>query len=187
MKPTRFAGGSFRGVRRTSRNELIEIRDEQRDDVDAVRDVNRQAFGHEQEGRIIDALRERGGVVLSLVAVTNGTIVGHIMFSPATVGPVLGAALGPMAVAPGNQRKGIGTQLVARGVEQLRNRGCPFIVVIGHPAFYARFGFQSAPAQALTCAWDVPAAAFMVNVLHPDSAGRLQGSVEYRTEFSTVE
>jgi len=127
-------------------NDVIEIRDEQPGDVGAVWEVNRQAFDQEQEGRIIDALREHGGALLSLVAIADGAVVGHIMFSPLTVGLVVGAALGPMAVLPAYQRQGIGSRLVERGVERLRSDGSPFIVVIGHPEFYPRFGFESAGA-----------------------------------------
>ena len=165
---------------------MIEIRDERPDDVDAVREVNRQAFDQEQEGRIVDALRERGAALLSLVAVAEGVVVGHIMFSPLTVGTVVGAALGPMAVVPAWQRRSIGSQLVTRGVGRLRDRGCPFIVVIGHPEFYPRFGFRSATAYGLTCKWDVPAEAFMVNILNPQVGGSLLGRAEYRDEFSTI-
>ena len=170
-----------------TKNNMIEIRDEQPGDVDAVREVNRQAFDQEQEGRIVDALRERGAAILSLVAVADGVVVGHIIFSPLTVGPVVGAALGPMAVVPAHQRQGIGGQLVMRGVERLRERGCPFIVVIGHPEFYPRFGFRSAGAQGLTCEWDVPAEAFMVNILNRQVGGSLRGRAQYREEFSTIE
>lgn len=166
---------------------VIEIRDEQPGDVDAIREVNRQAFDQEQEGRIVDALRQRGAVILSLVAVADAVIVGHIMFSPLAVGPLVGAALGPMAVIPARQRQGIGGQLVTRGVERLRDSGCPFIVVIGHPEFYPRFGFRTAGAQGLTCEWDVPAEAFMVNVLNPQVRNSLRGRAEYREEFSTIQ
>ena len=64
---------------------LIEIRGERPSDIDGIREVNRQAFNQEQEGRIVDALREQGGALLSLVAVANGLVVGHVMFSPLTV------------------------------------------------------------------------------------------------------
>ena len=114
-------------------------------------------------------------------------IVGHIMFSPLTVGSVVGAALGPMAVIPAHQRRGVGSQLVTHGVERLRDRGCPFIVVIGHPEFYPRFGFRSAAAQGLTCEWDVPAEAFMVNILNPQVGSSLRGHAQFREEFSTTE
>jgi len=170
-----------------TKNNVIEIREEQPGDVDAVREVNRQAFEQEQEGRIVDALRERGAAILSLVAVADGVVVGHIIFSPLTVGPVVGAALGPMAVVPAHQRQGIGGRLVTRGVERLRERGCPFIVVIGHPEYYPRFGFRSAGAQGLTCEWDVPAEAFMVNILNRQAGGSLRGRARYREEFSTIE
>lgn len=166
---------------------MIEIRPEQPHDLSAIREVNRQAFNQEQEGRIVDALREHGGTLLSMVAITDGLVVGHIMFSPLTVGPVAGAALGPMAVLPHYQRQGIGSRLVERGLERLRDQGCPFVVVIGHPEFYPRFGFQRAADYRLTCAWDVPPEAFMVTVLKPEMAGSLAGLAEYRSEFSTVE
>jgi putative acetyltransferase len=165
---------------------MIEIRDEQPGDVEAVREVNRQAFGQEEEGRIVDALRAHGGVLLSLVAVVDSVVVGHIMISPLTSGPVVGAALGPMAVRPTHQRQGIGSQLVESGIERLRGSGCPFMVVIGHPEFYPRFGFQPAAAYGLTCEWDVPADVFMVNVLNSDLGGTLAGHMQYRPEFSTA-
>jgi putative acetyltransferase len=165
----------------------MEIRDEQPGDVDAVREVNGQAFGQDQEGRIVDALRSHGAVLLSLVAVSEGAVVGHILFSPLTVGPVVGAALGPMAVLPVHQRHGIGSRLVERGLERLRAAGCPFVAVIGHPAFYPRFGFRPAAGQGLTCDWPVPPEAFMVAVLDPDVTDRLAGRAAFRPEFSTVD
>jgi putative acetyltransferase len=92
-----------------------------------------------------------------------------------------------MAVLPAYQRKGIGSRLVERGIERLRAGGCPFIVVIGHPEFYPRFGFQPAGAYGLRCEWDVPAEAFMVNILNPELGDRLTGLARYRAEFATVE
>jgi len=114
-------------------------------------------------------------------------VVGHILFSPLTVGAKAGAALGPMAVRPAYQRQGIGTQLVAQGLERLRERGCPFVVVIGYREFYPRFGFGSAAALGLTCEWEVPAEVFMVNILNEELRGRLQGRAQYRAEFSISE
>ena len=79
---------------------MIEIREEHTEDVAAIRDVNKRAFGQEQEGNIVDALRSNGAALLSLVATVNGRVVGHIMYSQLTVGDVTGAALGPMALCP---------------------------------------------------------------------------------------
>src|SRR5437867_3527127 len=110
---------------------LIEIREERSDDVPAIRDVNNRAFGQEQEADIVDALRSNGAGLLSLVATLSGQVVGHIMYSPIAVGGKLtGAALGPMAVLPEYQRRGIGCKLVETGNQKLKDRGCPFIIVI---------------------------------------------------------
>src|SRR5215831_13732695 len=108
----------------------IEIREEQSSDIPAIREVNRRAFGRDHEGNIVDALRTNGGVSLSLVASMNGVVVGHILYSPAVVGLVEGAALGPMAVLPEHQRRGIGSRLVIRGNQQRKDAGCPFVVVL---------------------------------------------------------
>lgn len=164
---------------------VIEIRDEEPGDVERIRDVNRRAFGQEEEGRIVDALRRRQMAQLSLVAADGREIVGHIMFSPVTVGRVLGSGLGPMAVLPGHQRRGIGSQLVVAGIERLRYLGCPFVVVLGHPAYYPRFGFRPAAAFGLTCEWDVPPDTFMVYLLGPLASDALRGVARYPAEFST--
>lgn len=166
---------------------MIEIRDERPGDVAAIRKVNRLAFAQDQEGRIVDALRANGAAMLSLVAIDDDAVVGHIMFSPLFVGAVQGAGLAPMAVTPSHQRQGIGSRLVEAGVERLRTMGCPFIVVIGHPAFYPRFGFQPAASHGLTCQWEVRAEAFMVKVLNPEVGDHLRGMAQYRDEFATVE
>jgi putative acetyltransferase len=166
---------------------MIDIRDEQPGDVTAIREVNRLAFAQEEEGRIVDALRANGATTLSLVATDNNAIVGHIMFSPLFIGTVQGAGLGPMAVVPSHQRQGIGSRLVAAGIGHLHTQGCPFIVVIGHPTFYPRFGFRRVASYGLTCEWEVPAEGFMVKVLNPEVAGLLRGIAHYRREFSSTE
>ncbi len=165
----------------------MEIRDEQPGDIAAIREVNRQAFGQEFEGRIVDALRANGAVTLSLVATEADAVIGHILFSPLSVGRLVGAGLGPTAVLPSHQRQGIGSRLVDAGVERLRSGGCQFIVVIGHPVFYPRFGFRPAAAYGLICQWDVPPEAFMVNILNPEVGDKLQGLAQYRPEFPTTE
>lgn len=166
---------------------LIEIRQECAGDVAAIRDVNRRAFGQEQEGNIIDALRENRAVLLSLVAVLDGTIVGHILYSPATVaGRIDGAALGPMAVLPDYQRQGIGSKLVEAGNQQLKDVGCPFVVVLGHADYYPRFGFGSAKDYGITCEWEVPDDVFMLLVLDAVKMRDVHGLVRYRREFSSV-
>jgi putative acetyltransferase len=162
------------------------VRDEQIGDVAQIREVNQRAFGQDQEANIVDALRADGAALLSLVATENDQVVGHIMFSAATIGSVTGAALGPMAVHPLHQRQGIGSQLVVAGTRSLQQAGCPFIVVIGHAEFYPRFGFKPASTFDLTCEWDVPDDVFLVLMLDPVRTASLSGMVKYRHEFSTV-
>lgn len=165
---------------------MIEIREEHPDDVDAIRNVNKRAFGQEQEGHIVDALRSNGAALLSLVATLNGRVVGHVMYSPITVGDVTGAALGPMAVLPEHQRLGIGSKLVEAGNQKLKDAGWPFIIVLGHAHFYPRFGFTPASALGITCEWDVPADVFMVLILDQQKMDGISGSAKYRQEFSSV-
>ena len=165
----------------------IEIREEQSGDIPAIRDVNRRAFGRDQEGNIVDALRTSKSVLLSLVGSLNGQVVGHILYSPAVVGGVLeGAALGPMAVLPEYQRQGIGSRLVQEGNQTLKEAGCPFIIVLGHARFYPRFGFTPARVYGITCKWDVPDDVFMVLLLNEAKPQGMSGMAEYRHEFSTV-
>jgi putative acetyltransferase len=165
---------------------VIEIRREQPDDIAAIRDVNRRAFGQNQESNIVDALRANGAAALSLVAAVDGQAVGHIMYSPLVVGDVQGAALGPMAVVPEHQNRGLGTRLVEAGNEYLRHDGCPFVAVLGHPTFYPRFGFRPANTYGIMCEWNVADEVFMVLVLDEAKMAGAVGTAKYRTEFSTV-
>ena len=165
---------------------LIEIREEHPGDVTAIRDVNTRAFRQEQEGNIVEALRSNGAALLSLVATLDGRVVGHIMYSPLSVGEVTGAGLGPMAVLPEHQRQGIGSKLVTVGNRKLKDAGYAFIVVVGHPAFYPRFGFRPASLYGVSCEWEVPDDVFMLLVLDQTKMQGASGLARYRPEFSTV-
>lgn len=172
---------------------LVEIREERPDDLAAIRGVNNRAFGQDQEANIVDALRSNGAALLSLVATLNDRaatasdrVVGHIMYSPATIGDVTGAALGPMSVLPEHQRQGIGTKLVSTGNQKIRESGYPFIIVLGHPAFYPRFGFRRASSLSVKCEWDVPDDVVMLLILDESKMQGISGLVKYRHEFSTI-
>jgi putative acetyltransferase len=165
----------------------IEIRIEQPQDIEAIRNVNDRAFGQMQEGRIIERLRRSCDGILSLVAVVGNRVVGHILFTPVTIeGPrvTLGLGLAPMAVLPEFQRRGIGTKLVTDALKIIRASGCPFVVVLGHADYYSRFGFQPASERRLECQWkDVPDDAFMVLVLDESLMAGVIGVARYRDEF----
>jgi putative acetyltransferase len=164
----------------------IEIREEDPSDVATIRDLNKLAFGQDQESNIVGALRSNEAALLSLVATLKGRVVGHIMYSPVSLGDVVGAGLGPMAVLPDHQRQGIGSKLVETGNQKLGEAGRPFIVVLGHADFYPRFGFKPASTYGITCEWEVPDNVFMVLVLDQGKMHGVSGLAKYRPEFSTV-
>ena len=170
---------------------MIEIRKEQPGDAAAVRLVNEQAFGRPQEADVVDALRRGCDGLLSLVAMDKARVVGHVLFSPATVeGPgsvVEGMGLAPMAVLPEYQRQGIGSMLVEEGLRILRASSCPFVIVLGHPEYYPRFGFERASKYALRSQWEgVPDEAFMILVLDETQLGGTSGVARYRNEFDAA-
>ncbi len=157
---------------------------------EAVRRVNRQAFGREDEGALVDALRENGAVICSLVAEENDAVVGHVLFSPATLsngnaGQTV-AALGPVAVLPERWRRGIGDALIRVGLDICREQGYGIAVVLGHPTYYPRFGFR--PSRPLGIRWehDAPEEAFMVMELRPGALDGARGVIRYRPEFDGV-
>ncbi len=132
---------------------MISIREETSHDLCAIREVTLAAFaasefGHNGEADLIDALRTSDSDHLSLVAHSDHDVVGHILFTSVTVRTpqqqYLGMGLAPMSVSPQHQRNGVGSLLVTEGLDRLFGDGCQFVVVLGHPAYYPRFGFQSA-------------------------------------------
>ena len=134
----------------------VTVRPEVKDDLPAIDRVNREAFGREGEALIVKAVREGGEPTISLVAVADGDVVGHILFSPATISsdsrewPAIGLA--PMSVLPEYQRQGIGSKLVNRGLDSCREAGYERAIVLGHASYYPRFGFR--PAQVWDIRWE---------------------------------
>lgn len=168
----------------------ITIRQEMPGDASTIRRLNEAAFGQTDEADLVDALRKNCDDLLSLVAVEGDEIVGHALWSPANIesGKTVtkGMGLGPVGVLPKFQRKGIGTALINEGIGLLRSRACPFIMVLGHPAYYPRFGFVPAAGHGITSEWDMPDSAFLVLLLEPSCATHIRGIAKYRPEFSMV-
>jgi len=169
---------------------MIEIREEQPDDIQVIREINVCAFGQPQEADIVDKLRTFCNDVLSLVAITEDNhVVGQIFFSPAIIvqgkeKTVEGVGLAPMAVFPEYQRQGVGLRLVKAGLAILKDRGCPFVIVLGHPEYYPRFGFKRASCLNILSEWDVPDEAFMILVLNESKIKEIKGLAKYRPEFN---
>ena len=158
--------------------------------MSAVRQVNEEAFGQKDEARLVDALCHYGSSILSLFAIIKDQVVGHILFSPVTIesekASFRGIGLGPMAVRPAWQSKGIGSELVNAGLEECRNSGHEIVVVLGHPDFYPRFGF--APASKFGIRWEreVPDDVFIVLELRQGALTGRGGIVKYLPKFELV-
>jgi putative acetyltransferase len=167
----------------------VEIRPERSGDQSGIRRVNERAFAQSSEADIVDAVRSAGAMTLSLVALLRGEVVGHILFSPVTVqspnGNFDAVGLAPMAVVPELQKNGIGSQLVQRGLAELCAAGHELVVVLGHPAYYPRFGLVKASTYGIRSEYDVPDEVFMALELKPGVLrGRGGGVVRYRPEFA---
>ena len=167
---------------------MIEIRKEKKKDYGSVRIINDLAFGGVEEGRIVDKLRKACKEILSLVAISDKKIVGHIFFSPAVIKfnntNIIGMGLAPMAVLPEFQNQGIGSLLVKKGLRQIKETDCPFIIVLGHEHFYPRFGFERASKYGLKAQWEgVPDEAFMALILNKSAMTGVSGVAKYRSEF----
>ena len=169
---------------------MITIRAETLADRRAVRRVNELAFGGPGEAALVDALREEARPHISLVAVLDRRVVGHIFFSPITIESAESVsnamALGPMAVLPERQGQGIGSQLVREGLKECRQAGQEVVFVLGHAHYYPRFGFAPASAQGLRCLYPVPDEVFMVAELRAGALAGRRGIVRYHPAFDKV-
>ena len=165
------------------------IRTEEEKDWPAVYALNTAAFETPAEAKLVDTLRRQARLIVSLVAEENQVVVGHIMFSPVVLPghPVLHImGLAPMAVAPDQQRKGIGSALVLRGLERCKQSGCGAVVVLGHPDYYSRFGFSPSARFGISCEYQVPEEAFMVVELQSGFLQGASGKVKYHAAFNNV-
>lgn len=168
---------------------MLEIRAEKKEDQPAIYEVNKLAFGQEDESRLVDALRESDDFIyeLSLVAVKEEKVVGHILFSPIAIetkeGYVRVLSLAPMAVLPEFQRQGIGSELVRHGLKECERFGHEVVVVIGHPEYYPRFGFTSARVKGLEAPFEVPDEAFMVLEIKEGALDGINGTIKYPPAF----
>jgi putative acetyltransferase len=164
---------------------LLQLRLETASDHETVCRVERDAFDSENEARLVDALRSRGKVLLSMVAEFDGEIVAHVLFTPMTVesGDSSHAAvcLGPLAVAPAHQRQGIGGALLQAGLAELRSAGHSAVFLLGHPEYYPRFGFR--PARNFDVHYQDDRDSFMALELQPGALTAISGTATFALEF----
>ena len=139
---------------------MIGIRAESAEDFESIDALLNAAFGRSDEAQIMRRLRQLPDLILALVAESHGEVVGHVAFSRLAAisasGTVQLACLAPMAVRPDRQRKGIGAALIVRGIEMVRERRFPAMVVVGDPVYYDRFGFKVEAAALLECPYSGP-------------------------------
>lgn len=171
--------------------EEVTVRFERKDDVAAIYMVNELAFEEADEAKLVDALREHGVPMISLVAcLEGGELVGHCLFTPVIVedgATVVGSmALGPVAVLPAHQSKGIGSQLIRAGLEACREAGHQAAFVLGHSTYYPRFGFQPSHQFNIRCEFDVSPEVFMAIELQPNALSTVRGIVKYHPKFREV-
>ncbi len=174
----------------------VVIRDERPADAESVATIVRRAFaeselGHHGEAELVARLRRSCPDALALVAEIDGAVVGQVLFTPAVLeagaSRISGVGLAPLAVLPEYQRTGIGTRLVERGVARLREQGQPFVVVLGNPQYYARFGFVPANEHGIGCEFSgVPHDVFRILIFDDQRMPKPAGIVKYRPEFSEL-
>lgn len=170
----------------------IQIIEEEPQDIQGIRKVLTAAFKGPGEADVVDQLRQTCPTFLSLVARMDNLVVGHILFTPAQLvqNEVLtfeGMGLAPLAVLPEFQNQGIGIALCVEGLTRIAMIGYPFVVVLGHPAYYLRFGFKPASTYGIKSSFqDIPDDAFMIKILDPKVMAGAQGVVNYRQEFNSV-
>jgi putative acetyltransferase len=174
---------------------VLTIRHEEPADIDAIRQVNKQAFADAEglgtsEADLVDALRRNGNVVVSLVAEQDGAVVGHVLFSPMLIespggGSHQAIALGPLAVRPDVQKQGIGSALMNAGLDEIRELGHDAVFLLGHTSYYPRFGF--APARHRGIIYQDGRDSFQVIELRPGALDGVTGTARFSPEFAPYE
>ncbi len=164
------------------------IRESIESDLDGLLGAARLAFGDHEGHEIVELVSgllndPSAKPLLSLVALSDGRIIGHILFTKARVvsaEKVSAVILAPLAVVPGAQSRGVGGQLIAEGSRILAGKGVELVFVLGHPGYYPRHGFKPAFGYGFKAPYPIPgevADAWMVRELIPGTIDRARGPV----------
>jgi predicted N-acetyltransferase YhbS len=171
----------------------LEIRQETEADFAEVYELNRTAFDQDTEAKLVGLLRKSNAFIpaLSLVAIVDNNVVGHILFTKIIITDDNGSendslALAPMTVRPDLQKRGIGRQLILQGLNKAKELGHKSVIVLGHEHYYPKFGFVPADKWKITSPYDVPANVFMGIELINDGLKGVTGTVKYPKEFDEV-
>lgn len=169
------------------------VREARPSDLPRILEVHRAAFPTPVESDLVAALLEGGCAPVSLVALADAMVAGHVLLSLAdvvdadrTARPVL--ALAPLAVAPASQGRGLGSELVTASLDTARSLGAPAVIVLGHPGYYPRFGFVEAMPLGIQPPFpEVPSEAWMVVETAPGGLEGLTGMVRYAAPFDSLD
>jgi len=168
------------------------IRTETPFDITDIFAVHNDAFAQDGEARLVNALRKDGDFTsdLSLVAIHNDRIIGHVLFPPITIESpgnnhtsVPARALAPLGVDPAYQCQGVGAALLEEGLNACRQLGHRAVIVVGHPGYYPRFGFSPARTFGISAPFPCPDEAFMAIELEPGALDGVHGTVRYPPAF----
>jgi len=171
---------------------MITLRKEQEKDLESIAMVNDMAFGRKAESKLIDALRNTTEFIpeLSVVAVVDGKVIGHILFYPISI--IAGKkkhtslALAPMSVLPAFHKKSIGKLLVIYGLQVAKDIGRKSVIVLGHPSYYPKFGFEPASKWNIKSPFPAPDEAFLAIELEKGSLEKVSGTVIYPKAFDDL-
>lgn len=165
------------------------IRTARPEDEQAIHEVHRAAFPTDDEAHLVDRLRADGDALVSVVAVVDGGIVGHVLFSRMGIvgagGAIPAVALAPVAVRPGRQCRGIGAAVIEEGLRLCGDRGERIVLVLGDPTYYRRFGFTAEAAAAIASPW--PGPHFMALALVAGALDGVAGRVRYPAAFGLTD
>jgi len=170
----------------------LRIRKEKRDDYPIITEVLSLAFGRKNEGHLVERLRVNPSFLpeLSIVAEIESSIIGHILFFPVSIvsGNVRlpSLALAPISVVPDYQGRGVGKELIEYGLKRSAELGSKSVIVLGHAAYYPRFGFRPASKWYIKAPFEVPDDAFLAMELVKNGLKDVSGTVEYPKEFDDV-
>ena len=170
----------------------VNIEPERECDYEQISRLHTIAFNGIAEAKLVENLRRTPIYVreLSLVAKYRNAIVGHVLFYPIKIRTQSkecdSLALAPISVIPKFQNRKIGSRLIKEGLKKAHKLGFKSVVVVGHPKYYPRFGFERASKYGISTSLNVPDTAFFAIELEKDGLKNCNGTIEYPIEYKEV-
>lgn len=169
---------------------MLQVRPEAPRDRELIFAVEQSAFGRAAEAELVNRLRDLGQLTYSLVAADGDEVLGHLVLSPVDISDnpqgLRALGLGPVAVSPSHQGRGLGARLIEVGLAAAATSGWDLVFVLGDPAYYRRFDFETAADHGLRWEGEAPPEAFMVWAHKSDLLAKVSGTVRYHPVFNAV-